>query len=177
MKKFLCFLLAILMLPAAAFADADLSAMSVDELRQLRDAVSLELASRCQADGALASWDSTFAHVDLLSIRRGVTDDGTPGVALVFAYTNTSEDVDTFRSHHWVTLYHDGAECATVIRLDGELGNNETWGFKVLPGRTLKTMQWFFVLSGTENVVDVEIVDREVPSKSAGIITVALPDE
>lgn len=175
-KPFCCILAVLMMLPMTALA-ADLSGMSIDELWTLRNAVSLELAARRQNDDVLASWDATLAHVDLLSIRRGITDDGKPGVALIFAYTNISQTVDNFRANHWVTLYHDGVECATVIRLDGELVNNDTWGYKVLPGRTLNEMQWFFVLSGSESVVDIEIEDRSsYPVKSAGIVTVALPD-
>lgn len=177
MKKALCVLLVLLMMPAAALADADLAAMSVDDLRQLRDAVNLELAARCQAGDALASWDSTLAHVDLVSIRIGLTEKGEKAVALVFAYTNTSAEIDNFRAHHWITVYHDGVECDRAIFLDGELVGNDSWGKKVQPGSTLKEMQWFFVLSGESKTIDIEIEDRTTyQTKIAGIITISLPD-
>lgn len=177
MKKIFCIMLVFFMLPAVAMAEADLAAMSVDDLRQLRDAVNLELAARCQADGALASWDSTLAHVDLISMRTGLTEKGEKAVALVFSYTNTSQDVDNFRAHHWVTVYHDGVECDRAIFLDGELVGNDSWGKKVQPGSTLKAMQWYFVLSGESKTIDIEIEDRATyQTQSAGIITIALPD-
>lgn len=178
MEKILAFLLSLLLLSAPALAAEDLTALSDDELTALRDRISLELAARSAHDGVLASWDTELAHIDLLSIRRGLTDDGAPGVRLLFAYTNTGADVDNFRAHHWVTLYHDGVERDRVIRLDGDLVGTDSWGAKVMPGRTLQTMEWFFLLPGTEDTVVVEIEDRcdRVP-KSAGLRTVQLPAE
>lgn len=179
LKKFLvCFLLlSLLATAAAAEAPADLSALSVDQLTQLRDAVSLELAARAPADDALGVWVTGSGVVKLLEIRRGTLKDGGPGVALIFSWTNTAEAVDTFRAHQWVTLYHDGVEQETTIMLDGALVGNDTWGAKVMPGRTLQRMQWFFSLTGTENTIDVEIEDRTgYPTKSAGILTFTLPE-
>ena len=46
MKKLVCALLALCLLPVIAFADFDLSAMSVDELAALNKAVVMELMSR-----------------------------------------------------------------------------------------------------------------------------------
>ena len=177
MKRIVSFILILCCLVFPALADADLPAMSSDDLRQLRDAISLELAARAQADGVLASWDSTLAHVDLIGIRTGMTDKNEKAVALVFAYTNTSQEIDNFRAHHWVTVYHDGVECDRAIFLDGVLVATDDWSKKVQPGSTLKTMQWYFVLSGESNTIDIEIEDKATyQTKSAGIVTVTLPD-
>lgn len=46
MKKLVCALLALCLLPVIAFADFDLSAMSVDELAALNKAVVMELMTR-----------------------------------------------------------------------------------------------------------------------------------
>ena len=73
MRRIVAALVALLMCQAVALADPDLAAMSVDELRQLRDAVNLELAARCQDDGALASWDTPAAHVELLRVEKGLS--------------------------------------------------------------------------------------------------------
>lgn len=177
MKKALAVLLLALLIPSFALADTDLSSMPVDDLRQLRDDVNLELASRCSLPDVLATWNTTLARVDLLSVRRGVADDGKSGIVLVFAYTNTSTEIDNFRANHWIYVYHDGVSCERLTRLDGVLINAESWSCKVMPGRTLATMEWFFLLSGTEKTIDVEIEDRaKRPAQSAGIVTILLPD-
>lgn len=175
MKKLIVMLLCCSLLALPALGE-DLAVLSDDELTQLRDRISLELASRSvTADGILGSWDANGAHVELLSVTRGTTDDGRPGLDCCFRWTNTGTDVGTFRAKHWVTLYHDGVECPTTIRLDGRLVNNDTWGMKVFPGRTLQEMHWFFVLTGTEDTVVIEIEDRSARTRSAGFVTVALP--
>lgn len=175
MKKLLAVLLCVSLLALPALGE-DLAAMSTDELTELRDRISLELASRsASADGILGEWDAVGAHVELLSVTRGTSDDGRPGVDCLFTWTNTGSDVTTFRAKHWVTLYHDGVECPTTIRLDGRLVNNDTLGMKVFPGRTLQEMHWFFILTGTEDYVVIEIEDDAARSRSAGFVTVALP--
>ena len=176
MRTFFPLLLILTLLATPALADLPLPEMAAEDLIALRDAISLELAARGASADALASWDTATAHVELLSVSRGVTDAGEPGVDLVFTYTNTSAEVSTFRTSHWINLYHDGVECPTTIRLDGRLVNNETWGSKVFPGRTLREMHWFFVLTGTEPSVTIEVEDRNsYPTRSAGYCDVLLP--
>ena len=176
MKKLIAMLCALLLIAAPALADLPLPEMATEDLIALRDSISQELASRSASADALAAWDTTTAHVELVSITRGTTDKGEPGVDLCFTYTNTGAEVDNFRAHHWITLYHDGVECQTCILLDGRLVKNETWGSKVFPGRTLQEMHWFFVLTGSENTVMVEVEDRNgMPWRSAGYCEVALP--
>ena len=176
MIRFAAVFTVLLMLAAPALADLPLQEMATEDLIAIRDAISLELASRGAAAGALASWDTSTAHVELISVTRGTTDDGAPGVDLCFAYTNKGQDVDTFRSNHWIILFHDGVECPTCIRLDGRFVKNDTWGAKVFPGRTLQEMHWFFVLTGSEPTVTVAVEDRSAsPSSTAGYAEVALP--
>lgn len=160
MKKLLALVLILSLLSVPALADLPLPEMATEDLIALRDAISQELASRSASADVLASWDTATAHVELVSITRGTTDDGKPGVDLCFRYTNTGSEVDNFRARHWITLYHDGVECERCIRLDGRLVNNDTWGSKVFPGRTLQEMHWFFILPGTEPTVMVEVEDR-----------------
>lgn len=176
MKLFVTVLLILtLAICPALAAELDLTALSPDELTQLRDRISLELAARASAPDALGVWDTPLAHVELLSIFRGTTDKGEPGVGLRIAWTNMGTEASNFRKNHWVTVYHDGAECPRVIFLDGVLVNNDTWGMKVLPGGTLE-MQWFFQLTGTQDTIVVEIEDYSGrQTVSAGFATVALP--
>ena len=177
MRKSIILILAALFLLSAASAEPDLQAMSTDELTQLRDHVNLELASRSQVgEGVYSAWDSTLAHVELLEMKRGTTDEGLPGVALIFSYTNKGEEIDTFRTQHWIKVYQNGVECDTSIHLDGELMDTGSWGKSVEPGATLKVMPWFFAIPEDTDTIDIELVDRASPSKTAGIFTVVLPD-
>ena len=177
MRKSIILALVALFLFSAAVAESDLSAMETDELVRLRDLVNLELASRSQTgDNALAVWDSTFAHVELLEMKRGTTDDGLPGISLLFSYTNTNTEIDDFRAHHWVKVYQNGVECDRTIRLDGELVDTDSWDKSVQPGATYNSMTWFFVIPEDTATIDVEIEDRASSFKSAGISTVVLPD-
>lgn len=176
MKKLIIMLLCCSLLSVPALADLPLPEMSTEDLIALRDAISLELAARSvTAEGILGSWDTATAHVELVSVTRGTTDKGQPGLDCLFRWTNTSTAITAFRDKHWVNLYHDGVECPTCILLDGRLVNTETWGSNVFPGRTMQEMHWFFILTGTEDTVVIEIEDRNAASRSAGFVTVALP--
>ena len=167
--------LALICVPAVA--DYDLAALSVDELRQLRDAVSLELAARCADDGALASWDTALAHVELLSVARGISREGGEGILLTFSFTNKGQEAGSFRDAHWVTVYQNGVECDRTIGIDDDMKLVDTWSTKVLPGAVFHEMRWGFQLRGESNTIDVEIEDRTGrTAQSAGIVTVALPD-
>lgn len=173
MKRFLVLLVAAFLLPAAALADFDLSAMSVEELTQLRDAASLELAGRA---GTAAQWDTPSAHVELTDFRRGVGNDGEPVLEVMLKYTNMNTEIDNFRASHWVTLYQDGVEQERSIYIDGELVDVDSWGRKAQPGATL-LMQWVFALSGSSKTVDVEVEYRQsFKAESAGIVTIALSE-
>lgn len=176
MRKSIILALVALFLFSAAVAESDLSAMETDELFRLRDAINLEMASRNQSENTFASWDTSTAHIELHSMKRGLDKNGQPVISLVFAYTNTSDQIDNFRNNHWARVYQNGVECDTTIYMDDELVNNETWSKKVQPGATLKEMRWFFVIPEDTETIDVEIEDRASSSKSAGIFTVALPD-
>lgn len=177
MRRIAAALLVLALICAPAAADYDLAAMSVDELRQLRDAVSLELAARCADDGALASWDTALAHVELLNVSRGISHEGGEGILLTFSYANKGQEADSFRDAHWVTVYQHGVECERTIGIDDDMKLVDTWTTKVLPGAVFYEMRWGFQLRGESNTIDVEIEDRtERTAKSAGIVTVPLPD-
>lgn len=177
MRKLLALLLILTVLPLSAIAEADLSAMSVDELRQLRDNISLELASRNQVPDNVATWSTPLARVELVSITRGTDKDGGAAcVELILSYTNMGESIATFRSSHWVTLYQNGVEQETSIYFNDEVIDTDSWGRKVQPGATL-LMQWVFLLPEDSSTIDVEVEYRhDLTSESAGLCTVALPD-
>ena len=123
----------------------------------------------------IGSLDGNNGHYVAVG-TRGTTDEGLPGVALIFSYTNKGEEIDTFRTQHWIKVYQNGVECDTSIHLDGELMDTGSWGKSVQPGATLKVMPWFFAIPEDTDTIDIELVDRASPSKTAGIFTVVLPD-
>ena len=68
MRKFFVVLVAMLLLiPAAGTAETDLSAMTDEELVQLRDAANLELAARHPAEGPLATWEMEGCRIDVIA--------------------------------------------------------------------------------------------------------------
>ena len=175
MRK-LVLLLFVLMVSFSAMAEADLSSMDTEDLIMMRDMINLELASRTQTDGVFASWDTTTAHVELHSMKRGLDKDGLPVISLDFAYTNTSDKTDNFRENHWVKVYQNGVECDRTIFMDDELLKTDNWSKGVQPGATLKDMAWFFIIPEDTDTIDVEIEDRAGSFRSAGVFTVVLPD-
>lgn len=176
MRKLLTILLILSALPLTAHADADLAAMSTDELRHLRDMVNLELASRTQAPGNTAAWTTPLARVELVSITRGTTNDGAACVELILSYTNMSDSIDKFRASHWVNLYQSGVEQETTSYFNGVLVDVDSWGRKAQPGATL-LMQWVFLLPDSSATVDIEVEYRhQSQTDSAGLVTVALPE-
>ena len=176
MRKLLALLLILATLPLIAHADADLAAMSVDELQQLRDAINLELANRAQLPGDAATWSTPVARVELVSITRGVTKDGAACVSVSLAYTNMGTDEDTFRAAHWVRLYQNGVEQDRTTYFDDSLVDVDSWSRKAQTGATL-LMQWAFLIPDATTTIDLEVEYRaNNQATSAGLITVALPD-
>lgn len=176
MRKLLALLLILATLPVIAHADADLAAMSVDELQQLRDAINLELANRAQLPGDAAVWSTPVARVELIRVERGTTKDGAACLAVYIDYTNLSNETDNFRASHWVNLYQNGVEQDSTIYFNDELVGNDKWSANVQPGATL-SMRWCFLIPDATATVDLEVEYRaNYKATSAGLITVALPD-
>ena len=178
MARFTAAFLVFLLLAAPALGDPQLQQLSTEELVALRDQISLELAARSASADALASWDTSTGHIELISITRGFTDKGVPAADMLFTYTNTTDAVDNFRANNWITVYHDGVERGRPIYVNDVLLDTEAWTRKVLPGRTLQEMHWYIELPGIEDVIVVEVEDRgSRPYQSAGMRTIQLPDE
>lgn len=174
MKKFFALLLILASLPLIAHADADLAAMSVDELQQLRDAINLELASRAQLpDGTLASWTVEDGRIDLLRIDRGTDRDGNIGFSMVFAFTNLSADTSHFSHNASVVVYQGGVACkwAFINGTDGILSST-----RVRPGGTFDGVICGYKFNDDSATIEVELTEPNYPFKSLGIFTVALPD-
>ena len=106
-----------------------------------------------------------------------LSHEGGEGILLIFSYRNMGQDVDYFRASHWVNVYQAGVECDCTIAINGAMNIVDTWSIKVLPGAEFTEMRWAVQLRGESDVIDVEIEDHTAkPWKSAGIVTIALPD-
>lgn len=176
MRKLFALLLILTILPLPVLAEADLSAMSVDELRKLRDNINLELAARAQTPDSVATWSTPLARIDLVSVTRGTNKDGAACVELVLSYTNMGESIDHFRNAHWINLYQCGVEQDTSVFFNDKLVDVDSWSSKVQPGATL-SMQWVFLVPEDSTTIDIEVEYRhDFKTDSAGLVTVTLPD-
>lgn len=172
MKKFFALLLILAALPLIAHADADLAAMSVDELRQLRDAANIELANRCPIEGPLASWTLPECRIDLLRIDLGTDRDGNPAFSPVFAFTNLGTETNSMLHYAYIYVYHGGVECEWAFVNDS---SSSLQMKKVQPGGTFDGVVCGYSFNGDSKTIDVEITMGGYPYTSFGTITVPLP--
>lgn len=157
MRRILVLTLIFVMLAPSALADVDLGAMSDGDLRQLRDAVNLELASRCPPNGeALLICNIRGCTVTLTAARLATGRQGEAGVALFFDFTNGTGDVAAFQSFAWVQVFQNGVECPSIW-VDGTDSADRTT--RVQPGATSTDADWGFALTGTTGVIEVQICD------------------
>ncbi len=87
MRKLFALLLILTVLPLSAVAEADLSAMSMDDLVQLRDAVNLEIASRNAAEPQTVTVDGVAFRLMLAEV--GQARDDLPGLGIILLANNT----------------------------------------------------------------------------------------
>lgn len=174
MRKFLAILVAMLLLiPAAGTAETDLSAMTDEELVQLRDAANLELAARHPAEGPLATWEMEGCRIDLIAVERGVDRDNNPGFSLRFAFTNTGTETSTYIHYAQAYIYQDGVECEWAF-VNG--ADSSTQFTRVQPGGTFDGVIYGFLPNSDSATIDIEITAASYPYQSAGTFTVKLPD-
>ena len=158
MKKFLVAMLLILaVLSPFALAESDLAAMSDDELYQLRDAIDRELASRTSAGDVLGTWDTSVAHVELLEVHAGKTFDGKPGVVLIFSYTNTGSEIDSFSSSIYTKVFANGIQADIAVMIDDYILGDSS--LDVMPGASLQRVPLLYSFREEADSIDVYIID------------------
>lgn len=90
MRKITAFILAMLLLSAAAIAEADLQGMATDELVTLREAINHELATRSQGDGA-QTVDVNGVLFSIDSVYIGTGNDSVPAICILLNVTNPTD--------------------------------------------------------------------------------------
>lgn len=174
MRKFLAILVAMLLLiPAAGTAETDLSAMTDEELVQLRDAINVELAARTPTEGALATWELESCRIELTDIRVGTDDTLGSAIVLRFSFTNTGTEPAYFSYFANVCVYQDGVQCQSEYF---ENPNSYDAHTRVLPGGTFKDAICLAVANSDTPSITIEILGARYPYESAGMFTIALPE-
>ena len=110
MKKLLCLLCAFMMMAAMACAESpDLSAMSVEELQDLRDRISLELAARSSSDQGeyILEFNGDRGWLGLRSYDV-FENKGDLYLGLTVDYLNNTESVQNFSSACWTKAFQSG---------------------------------------------------------------------
>lgn len=109
MKKLVCLLCLCCVFALPALADVDLSAMSVEELQDLRDRISLELAARSASDQGeyILEFNGDRGWLGLRSYDV-FENKGDLYLGLTVDYLNNTESVQSFSSACWTKAFQSG---------------------------------------------------------------------
>lgn len=109
MKKLVCLLCLCCFFALPALADVDLSAMSIEELLDLRDRVSLELAARSAADQGeyILEFNGDYGWLGLRSYDV-FENKGDLYLGLTVDYLNNTESVQNFSTACWTKAFQSG---------------------------------------------------------------------
>lgn len=108
MKRLFCLIAAAMMIMTAAAAEIDLSAMTDEELRTLRDQIDTELASRALPGEEDLVHENEYARIVLKSyeITKGLS--GSKKITLNLEWTNKSDSADHLSWRLSAEAYADG---------------------------------------------------------------------
>lgn len=181
MRKLLVMFMAIMMLcSTVAMAEGvDFSAMSDDELRELRSAIDVELSNRQAAatmeSGIIAEGDVGEYHVVIVSVAMSKDYKDNPAIVVNYLFTNNSDEADSFMLSVTDTVFQGGIELETGLSVDGHDSGAALLDIK--PGATIEVTA-AYLLRDTTSPVEIEVgklIDfSDNPAKI--IATVALPE-
>ena len=153
MKKYIVILFSLLMLLTAASAE-DLSTYTDEELRSLRDAVNLELASRRPAgEEALLICDLGEYHVEVLGVEKREDYTGAPCALVEVSFTNNSSKNTSMFGAVLIRAFQNGIQMDQTISVDDV--NLNKGGIELMPGATLNVYQAFLMTD--DSAVDLLI--------------------
>ena len=119
MKKLVCLTCVFLLIAAMACAESlDLGAMSTEELTQLRDRISLELANRdaeARLGDYLAEFNGDAGFVGLTAVYRKIERSGRDILTLVFDYRNTTDKEQSVLTAIFPMVYVNGAKIDQAV--------------------------------------------------------------
>lgn len=181
MRKLLVMIMAIMMLcSTAAMAEGvDFSAMSDDELRELRGAIDVELSNRQAAasmeSGIIAEGDVDEYHVVIVSIELSKDYEDNPAVIVNYLFTNNSKETNSFMVAVSDTVFQGGIELETGMLVEGHDSGAALLDIK--PGATIEVAA-AYVLRDTTSPIEIEVGKlfdySDNPVKI--VATVALPE-
>jgi len=181
MRKLLVVIMAIMMLcSTAAMAEGvDFSAMTDEELRELRGAIDVELSNRQAAatmeSGIIAEGDVGEYHVVIVSVEISKDYDDSPAVVVKYLFTNNSDETDSFITAVSDTVFQGGIELEIGMIVDG--ADSSAALLDIKPGATIEVTMGY-VLRDTTSPIEIEVGKlfdySDNPVKI--IATVALPE-
>lgn len=182
MRKLLAIILTIIFVLSSSvvFAEGvDFSAMTDDELRNLKEAIDVELATRqaaaALANGIIAEGDLGDYHVAIMSANRATDYTGSPAVKVTYMFTNNGTATEMFMSVISDMVFQNGVQCEVGIVMDGT--DSMASMTNVKPGASIEVTQ-AYVLRDTSSPIEIEVGKlfdfSDKPEKI--VATVALPE-
>ena len=161
MRKLLAIILAILFVISGSvvFAEViDLSTMTDEELRGLRDTIDAELATRQAAavldGGVIAEGDVGEFHVAILSVARGTDYAGEPAIVVTYLFTNNGTQNETFMMAISDMVFQNGVQIETGVGVNG--ADFDTVMAAIKPGASIEVTQGY-VLRDTTSPIEIEV--------------------
>ena len=182
-KKLMAFVFAFILCIGAvpAFASfIDLSAMSDEELLQLRADIDAELSARSAtpllAGGTLLEGDLGEYHVALTDIQRATGSSNTPCVILSFLFTNNGSDAAAFTMAIAKSVYQNGVECEMALFTTPSVNGMKSL-MDAMDGASIE-VQSAFELHDAESPIEIELRElfNWLPNAPTLVGTFALPD-
>lgn len=174
MKKKLCLIVTfilLLMLATASAENVDLSSMSEEQLRDLRQQIALELAGRYVAmqdtTGCLAEHDFGVFRIQVLGVELSQEtlgeDKGAPAIVVKYKLINTGEETITFSGYVEEKLFQNGVQLNGGSLIDGTDGKQLIR--EIQPGAEIEVAHGF-ILEDESSSVDILIGNRKERSAS-----------
>ena len=169
MKKVLSLIATFILLLAVANASAesiDFSSMSEEQLRDLRQQIDLELASRYAATqdttGCLADHDFGVFRIQVLGVALSQetlgANKGAPAIVVRYKLVNTGDETITFSGYVEVKLFQNGVQLNGGSLIEGTDGKQLTR--ELQPGAEIEVAHGF-ILEDEAASVDILIGNRK----------------
>lgn len=161
MKKLFALVLAAVMCCvclAASASSVDLSTMTEDELRAIRDQIDTELSARTAAKalegGVLLEGDIDNYHIALMSVRKDVDYKGDPVAVLTIMFTNNDEDGKMYMMSVSTKVFQNGVQLERAISIKGVDAQQQM--LEVKNGASIE-LSIGYLLDGSGAPIDIEI--------------------
>lgn len=180
MRKMLSVALAVMLLPAVAFAE-DLSAMSTAELVATRDAINQEIASRTMTEDAQTITVNGVIF-KLMLVERGTADKGDPALCFILLATNTTDASFTPVYDMDITVTQGGKLLRSTAVKSEHLGSWSVYDSSfapIAPGAVDMQVARGYILDGEGSHVDISLFKKKVGREDpyCGTFSIEIPNE